>query len=437
MTIRELHLTQVRGIEKAPFFFEPGMNLLVGVNGAGKSTALDALRILLSHVVRGLNDSRVTLERFEPKDLMAGRDFLTARVVGEVEETPFSFLIHRTFEESTPDTSRTGEVRGQTHSTPDREEWQAAVPGAPADLAALRQTLEGREGTPLAVYFGPERSVINRKRGGGGAHAGALSSRQLRLREIAEWWRAKDQLADEYAKEGREEEARREKAQLDALERAIGAFLEGQYHNLRAEGNEASLVIDKDGEQLDVAQLSDGERGVLALVLDLTRRLALANPRLENPASQGSAVVLIDEIDLHLHPGWQREVVVRLRDTFPNCQFICTTHSPQAISEVHPDGVQYLVWEDDEVVVTKRAQSYGLDTNWILEFLMGVAVEPTETAKLTGRIEDAMDEGDFASAHKVLDELKKKMGGDSGKIARLEGSLLSLEALADEDDSEE
>lgn len=437
MTIRELHLTQVRGVEEAPFFFEPGMNLLVGVNGAGKSTALDALRILLSHIVHGLTGLRGAPERFERKDMMKGREFLTAQAFGEVGGTQFSFLIHRTFEDSAPNTSRTGQVRGQAHDTPDRAEWQAAVPGAPADLNSLRRRAGEAEGKPLAVYFGPERSVVSRERGGGGAYNGALRSRPLRLREIAEWWRAKDEIAGEYAEEGRDEEARRERAQLDALEAAVNTFLGGRYQHLRAEGDDVSLVLDKGGAALDVAQLSDGERGVLALVLDLTRRLALANPELDAPARDGRAVVLIDEVDLHLHPGWQREVIIRLRDTFPSCQFICTTHSPHAISEVHPDGVQYLVWDGDRVEVRKREQSYGLDTNWILKVLMGAAVEPGAVTDLSERVEDAMDRGDFDLARDLLDQLKEQAGGDSGRIARLEGSLFALEALADEDDPEE
>lgn len=72
---------------------------------------------------------------------------------------------------------------------------------------------------------------------------------------------------------------------------------------------------------------------MLALTGDLVRRLAIANPALSNPL-KGAAIVLIDEIDLHLHPQWQRAVIPRLEKTFPHCQFIVSTHSPQVISEV-------------------------------------------------------------------------------------------------------
>ena len=129
---------------------------------------------------------------------------------------------------------------------------------------------------------------------------------------------------------------------LRVLRAAVSRFLPN-YENLRpAEENTARLLIDQGGTALDIGQLSDGERGVLALVLDLARRLSQANPTLDDPLSNGHAVVLIDEIDLHLHPKWQRQIVHTLTAIFPRCQFIATTHSPQVVASVEPDQVHLL-----------------------------------------------------------------------------------------------
>ena len=123
---------------------------------------------------------------------------------------------------------------------------------------------------------------------------------------------------------------------------AVERFLPG-YCNLRPEGEgRPRLWIDCGETPIPVRQLSDGERGVLALVLDLTRRLAQANPELDAPTLEAEAVVLIDEIDLHLHPRWQRQIVHNLTSAFPRCQFIATTHSPQVIGEVDPDRIQII-----------------------------------------------------------------------------------------------
>ena len=129
---------------------------------------------------------------------------------------------------------------------------------------------------------------------------------------------------------------------IDAINRAISFFLEG-FSGITVEEKPPTLFINKaagieginQSERLEIRQLSDGERSLIAMICDLGRRLALANPDLENPL-EGAGVVLIDELELHLHPKWQREVVNKLRTTFPNIQFIATTHSPFIIQSVMP-----------------------------------------------------------------------------------------------------
>ena len=136
-----------------------------------------------------------------------------------------------------------------------------------------------------------------------------------------------------------EEETRRNPNYLG--DRAVGAISDalttflGGFRNLRVEQRPLRLLIDKGDQSFDISQLSDGERSFLALICDLGRRLALANPELTNPLL-GAGVVLIDELELHLHPKWQREVRDKLLATFPNVQFIATTHSPFIIQSMKP-----------------------------------------------------------------------------------------------------
>jgi predicted ATP-binding protein involved in virulence len=121
------------------------------------------------------------------------------------------------------------------------------------------------------------------------------------------------------------------------------------------------------GEQrLTLDQLSDGERSFIAIVGDLIRRLALANPELSNPL-EGHGVVLIDELELHLHPRWQREVVEKLRSTFPNIQFIATTHSPFVIQALRPGELINLDPEEFGEYANRSVED-------IAEHVMGVDV---------------------------------------------------------------
>src|SRR5947209_3801718 len=153
---------------------------------------------------------------------------------------------------------------------------------------------------------------------------------------------------------------------LAACEGAVKRFLPG-YSNLRlGDAERRQLCIDRGVTTIPVRRLSDGERGTLALVLDLTRRLAQANPRMADPAAEAEAVVLIDEIDLHLHPKWQRQIVGNLTATFPRFQFIATTHSPQIIGEVEHDRIQIIA----QGQVYSPTHSFGVDSSRVLEEVM-------------------------------------------------------------------
>ncbi|WP_436718331.1 AAA family ATPase [Escherichia coli] len=119
--------------------------------------------------------------------------------------------------------------------------------------------------------------------------------------------------------------------QLTAVRTAISRFMPG-FSNLRVRRKpRLHMSIDKNGQTLNVLQLSQGEKSLMALVGDIARRLAMMNPMLENPLN-GEGIILIDEVDMHLHPTWQRTIIQRLTTTFPHCQFVLTTHSPLVIS---------------------------------------------------------------------------------------------------------
>jgi predicted ATP-binding protein involved in virulence len=126
--------------------------------------------------------------------------------------------------------------------------------------------------------------------------------------------------------------AQRQAPALAAFNRALHVFLDG-FSDVAVEEEPLRLTVGKGGTRLSLKQLSDGERAFIAVLGDLVRRLVLANPDLPNPL-EGQGVVLIDELELHLHPRWQREVVDKLRNTFPNIQFIATTHSPFVIQSL-------------------------------------------------------------------------------------------------------
>lgn len=432
MIINSLKVAQVRAFDEAEFEFRPGMNLLVGINGVGKSTVLDALRILLSHVLKELSAPRSRPLNYTSDDITVGRDFLTTEISCEADGAAFSYLIHNPREDYVTDKMREGEVREQVVETPDLSKWTFA-PDSALTAKKLAQQLRKTRRQPLAVFFSPHRSLTSlaaaKEKGNdiASAVAESLQPRELRLREFADWWLTREALAGEL---------KSARPQLDALRDAVGVFLD-DCRNLRAVSEpQHTLLIDKAGLTLDVRQLSDGERGMLALVLDLTRRLSQANPALDDPVRDGEAVVLIDELDLHLHPKWQRTIVRRLTETFPRCQFVATTHSPQIISEVQPDSLNMLYRDGARVHAQRATQAYGLDSNWILNHLLDVPSRPELTQEKIEGVEEEIEEGDFDAARTRLEDLRRTIHGDDGETVRLEASINTLEILADEVDTE-
>ena len=146
----------------------------------------------------------------------------------------------------------------------------------------------------MPCFFLRHRSIFIKKKSDSAAfNKKALSERQFNQQYLIDWLPAL---------EATKKENPLAESRLQAIEKAVQTFLDYSRNLHVSKGEKPRLQIEKNGETLDVNWLSEGERGVLSLVLDLTVRLTTANPTLENPHLEGKAVVLIDELDLHLHP---------------------------------------------------------------------------------------------------------------------------------------
>lgn len=164
----------------------------------------------------------------------------------------------------------------------------------------------------------------------------------------------------------------------------------------------AEIFFEKNNKPLAFSQLSSGEKMILMLVCDIARRLAIANPNVEN-ALLGEGLVLIDEIELHLHPKWQRNITVALQKTFPNVQFIVTTHSPQVLSRVPTDNVIIL---ENQQAYKPGSNPLGRDSNGILSEIMGVSERPNEVEKNLDEIFELIANNEIEEAEKLVEKVK-------------------------------
>jgi predicted ATP-binding protein involved in virulence len=184
------------------------------------------------------------------------------------------------------------------------------------------------------------------------------------------------------------------------------------FTNLTVRRNPLRMEVEKNGKTLQVNQLSDGEKCLMAIVGDIARRLAIANPKLKNPL-EGEGIILIDEIDLHLHPKWQRVVVSQLNNVFKNCQFIISTHSPHVVTHVKKENLFLISSKGNDLKVIKPQESYGKTIERILEDIMGLETTRPEAVNSSIRkIYDQIHLNELKLALDLINDLENEIGSD-------------------------
>ncbi|PSF39012.1 ATP-binding protein [Aphanothece hegewaldii CCALA 016] len=230
------------------------------------------------------------------------------------------------------------------------------------------------------------------------------------------WFRLTEDLENEKI---RDNSKYRDK-KLEAIRTAIYSLIP-EFSNLRIRRSPLRMAVNKTvgktTKELSIEQLSEGEKSLLAMVGDIARRLAIANPILEDPL-QGEGVILIDEIELHLHPQWQRKIIPALTRTFPNCQFIITTHSPQVVSHVQPENIYILKSTPEGIKAYKPEASFGRDSNQILEDLMDTPSRPQEIQEQLSDLFLLIADNKLEEAIKLHDTIAEQIGEDEPELIK-------------------
>ena len=174
--------------------------------------------------------------------------------------------------------------------------------------------------------------------------------------------------------------------------------------------------VDQDGFQMRIpmSQLSDGYRGTLSLIADIAYRMATLNPQLlDRVLEETEGVVLIDEVDLHLHPQWQKRVLRDLTSIFPKVQFIVSTHAPEVINSVRSENLVIL---EDAQTQEPGSQVYGKDVKSLLKEVMGVDERPDVVAQLFNQFYQSLEQKDFTAAEDTLNKLDRLREGHDPEV---------------------
>ena len=396
--VRSLRVRNFKGIAKLDLSLDQSLTLLAGVNGVGKTSVIEALLGAVTNVWSMLSPDGQQAW-FYPSGDAVRYGVREGKVGLELE-----------FE---------GDVRTTCDATVTAK---GSVDLGPSENKVLTGLCKDLSRIPLIVYYDQNRigglesdryrsrSDTNREE--------ALETTPGTLSDFKNWFFEKE------SDEAREAVERSDLKYTDPEVRAVQEVLRtiaGSSAILRSRKPDGSMdrmlfLRQEGGFDIPFEALSGGELAYFLLAVDLARRLLLEFPGSTLTEAQG--LVCIDEIELHLHPAWQREILASLMDQFPRCQFVVSTHSPQVIGSVAARHVRLLSSKGNgHIDVTEPIASKGRDTNYVLEGILDTPEQDPRVDDLFAKFDQLVDNGAFKKADRVLDELDDLIEGKSSRVS--------------------
>jgi predicted ATP-binding protein involved in virulence len=404
--IRSLHLENYRGFIDTTIEFGDHITCIAGINGAGKSSVLCAL----SRVLESLYTSF-------PKEPFIKSTDINKNAKTKIAKAVLSFLVNKKI--------TTQQLSSNDVLILENEIFSKYIKSH--DVVISYYSVNRSE-LDVDVSVDQEKDLSNKKE----AMTNAFNS-VTHYKEFFQWFRDREDRENAIKLEKYENGDTKtifEDIELKAVRNAI-SVLTPDFSKMKIDKNRQSVLITKGNTSIDFSTLSDGEKGVITLFGDIARRLAIANETLENPL-EGNGIILIDEIDLHLHPSWQRKICHALVKTFPNCQFVITTHSPQILGELKTDEI----WLLNDFNVYRPDSSFGLTSNQILDEVMDVIdgdfslSRDSTIAKKLQALNLAMETEKFAEAKKIIAEIEETTGTN---LHEAESCKIALEMMESEE----
>lgn len=405
-------------------------SLLFGKNGAGKTSVLDALMFPLASAVERFAASTLN------KSMWLRSDDVQIDSLTQSRNFPLECHLY-------------GEMFGgsvlsmRCRSDGDIGHWLPVDGMVEAAALKLHELSSSTQMLPLIARFAADRS-FRRPDHSKGNWPDELQKPALRLdgyRDCFDAGRDADRFVSFFAKQALIE-TKRSSVPLKAVLSSIRHFLPG-FVDASFDPDKGDVFFDLgDGAPMAFHNLSDGQRGFLGLVTDLAIRSVQLNPQLgETAPLETPGLVTIDELDLHLHPAWQRDIVKGLRSAFPKVTFVTSTHSPVILSEVPVEQVFDLdafdldtysrrttERDEDEVgsEIPSTPSTYGKPAGWLLENVMGASDRPLLVDELIAEVESKLHDRLIDESEQTLDRLRALVDTDDPVLQGLEWELTDL-----------
>lgn len=430
MKLKKVKIINYRCFKEAEIDFDEHTTLIVGKNGAGKTAILDAVAVAISTFLLGID---VGVSRSISKDDARYEFHDLDGTVDPQHQFPVNI-------ESIGDILDNYNVKWVRSLN--SESGNTTVKEA-RELTNISKSVQNRIMTgdkslnlPLISYYGTGRlyaqkkekknikSLTEFKRQVGYVDCMAAESNE---KLMLNWFQIQ-------TLKSLQEQQRTGKVEKPLLLKTVESAICKCFERISGSKN-ADIVFDLDTHRLvlnfesgdgslqkfAMDEMSDGYKNTLSMIGDIAYRMAVLNPMLgDKVLEETSGVVMIDEIDLHLHPQWQQTIISDLNTIFPKIQFIVSSHAPAVINSVAREQIRIL---DNGEIYMPAAQTYGRDANSILREVMKVSERPTDIKQRMNLFYSYMDENNYKEANNVLTEIEAIVGTTDPDIAAARTSL--------------
>ena len=420
MRIDKLRIKNFKGFEEETFLLNPHFTVFIGDNAKGKTSVLDALAVAAGSFLRGIDVAKLESRSIDKNEIRVvtkdGQPLpqlpVEIHVFGNVNGKSLDEGWLRTVDKISPKKTNTTYVKAKN------------IEKVAEDMLKL-----SRSGNnvifPVIAYHGTGRlwavhEKLNYQKQEEGvvmAYTNALSAK-VSPKEFLEWYKTQEDEVKKF-------EQPLQISLLKAFKKVVTSIIpDNRWQDIAFDNKEnelAGIFTTEEGkkEKLKFTQLSDGYRNIVALAADIAFRAIQLNPHLgEEAVVKTPGIVLIDEIDMHLHPNWQKRIVDDLKNTFPNIQFIATTHSPFIVQSLKSDEI----WNLDKLMDV-APDELKIDT--IATEIMGVSSPYSESNEgLYNKSKKFMED---LESNKSVDELQKELDDISDPAVR---AFLELQKIS-------
>lgn len=427
--LSDIIIRNYKGIKELELSFppRPGVTILLGDNGVGKTSILEAIATGLSGYLEGVRGS--SPRNILIQDIRIHTETLGGASTAIQQVTPVEIICKASIngEEFTWERTRELATTGHGATTKTLDSTNGSLRGF-----ATKLTNDPHEMLPVLSYFSTNRlsaaekisnndisklmdkveQKLHDRRSG---YTGCL--RNTIDKEMIKAWVLKMDMEHYF----RDSEIPEYEAFKDIVSSTMMLMSDlANPPKLYYSRQFRDIVYEEGNQPLPISYLSAGYQSLLWIVMDIACRIALLNPHFGGDMRQTSGIVLIDELDMHLHPKWQWNVLRALSETFPKIQFIVATHSPILVSSCK-DGNLISIDENHQVCSLSSAYGYSIDD--IVELVQGSSSAPRRIKELLRQFETAINKGDLESASKIYSVMKLEYGKDNSQVKYAEEEL--------------